>query len=285
MSCVEILDQLLDFVDRLARHDHAGHARRPARRGQFDAGEPVAVGGDRPQHRRAVDVRDMQEDAVEIIAGFFGRDRELGVVDQPLQVGGGHHEAMRKVAGGQIGKVAGRQALKMEPRATRAQQQLAGIAGHFQRNLRALRELADDFVEHMGRHGGGAVHGDIRRRGFGRLQVEVGRFQRQPPLARFDQHVRQDRDGIAPLDDAMHMPQGFEHRRSLQRDLHRNIPTLPTDPDNPGRPRVRSRPPAAARRWSGSIFPREGAQLCQDARRSARAPLVRRAIFQALFAP
>ena len=43
--------ELLDLGDGLARHDHARHAVGAGRRRDVDAGEPVAVGRDRAQHR------------------------------------------------------------------------------------------------------------------------------------------------------------------------------------------------------------------------------------------
>ena len=136
---------------------------------------------------------------------------------------------MRQFAGRQIGKVGGGQRLQVEARAPRAQQQLADLARHFERDLRALGQLAHDIVEDMGGDGGGAFHSDVGGRRFRRLEVEIGRLQRQLALARLEQDVRQDRDRVAPLDDAMHMPQSLQQGRSLQRHLHRNIPISPAN--------------------------------------------------------
>ena len=93
-----------------------------------------------------------------------------------------------------------------------------------QARLRALRQLAHDVVDHMRRHGGRAALGDVGGDGFGRLEVEVGALQRQSAVRGLDQHVGQDRDRVAPLDDAMDVSQSLEQDRTLDGDLHREIP-------------------------------------------------------------
>ncbi len=159
----------------------------------------------------------------EIVARLLGRDRELRIVDQPLELGGGQGEAMGELAGGEVGEVGGRQALEEKARASRAHQQLARLAGHLESDLRPFRQLAHDVVDDVRRHGGRARLGDVGRRRFGRLEVEVGALQRQLAVARLDQHVGEDRDGVAPLDDAMDVAQSLEQGRSLYGDFHRSI--------------------------------------------------------------
>ena len=63
-----------------------GMPTAPFGAGDFDARQPMAVGRDRAQHRLALDLGRMQENAVEIIARLFVRDGELRLVDQPLEV-------------------------------------------------------------------------------------------------------------------------------------------------------------------------------------------------------
>ena len=62
---------------------------------------------------------------------------------------------------------------------------------------------------------------DVGRR-LSALEVEVGRFA--APLYRwpFDQHVGEDRDRVAALDDPMDVAERFEQDRAFDRDLHRN---------------------------------------------------------------
>ena len=89
----------------------------------------MAVGRDRAQRRALGAARGMEVDAIEVIARLFGRDRELGLVDQPLEVFGGKRELVRHVADGKIGKVALRQSLQREARASGADRQRGAIAG------------------------------------------------------------------------------------------------------------------------------------------------------------
>ncbi len=49
--------------------------------------QTMAVGRDRAQRLRLAGAGGVQVDAVEVVAGLFGRDREPRLVDQALQVG------------------------------------------------------------------------------------------------------------------------------------------------------------------------------------------------------
>ena len=128
---------------------------------------------------------------------------------------------MRELACGEIGKVGRRQGLQGEAGAPRAQHELPGVARRLEARLRALRELAHDVVDHMGRNGRRAVLGDVGRDLLGRLEVEIGAFERQLAVLRLDQHIGEDRDGVAPLDDAMDVPKRLEQDRTLDGDFHR----------------------------------------------------------------
>ena len=83
---VRIVDQLLQFADGLARDDDARHAFGARRRFEVGAGQTVAVGGNGTQLQLALAFDRVDIDAVEIVAGLFRRDRELGAIDQHLQV-------------------------------------------------------------------------------------------------------------------------------------------------------------------------------------------------------
>ena len=93
------------------------------------------------------------------------------------------------------------------------------VAG-IERHLGAVGQLAHDIVEDVGRHGGGAGLADLGRHRLGDLEVEVGRLQRQLAAVGAQQHVGQDRDGVAPLDDAVHVAEGVEEVRSLDGRAH-----------------------------------------------------------------
>ena len=80
-----IIQQFAQLAHRLARHDHAGHAVGAFGQGRVDAGQTVAVGGHAAQHRAVFAGGDVHVDAVQVIAGLFGRDREFRLVEQPPQ--------------------------------------------------------------------------------------------------------------------------------------------------------------------------------------------------------
>ena len=129
----------------------------------------------------------------------------MRVVDQPAQLDRRQFELMREISGRQIREVGGRQALQVEARAPRAHQQLPRFGDDLQAHLRALGELAHDVVEDMGGDRGGAGDRHVGGGDFGRLQVEVGRLQFELAVLGLDQHIGEDRDRVAPLDDAVNV--------------------------------------------------------------------------------
>jgi hypothetical protein len=72
----------------------------------------------------------------------------------------------------------------------------------------------------VGRGGDLAGIFHLGRRGVGDLHVEVGGREAQATLAGRQQHVAEDRDGVSPLDDALHVSQGLEQRAAFDRQLH-----------------------------------------------------------------
>ncbi|KAF0120219.1 MAG: hypothetical protein FD148_3590 [Methylocystaceae bacterium] len=181
----------------------------------------MAVGGDGSEHGPAFDVERVEIDAVEVIARLFGRDGELRLFDETLQIRRGQRELVAEVAGGDVGKVTLRQTRQIEPRTPRTQRQLSGVARRLQRDLRALRQFAHDVIERMRRQRGRAGLGDLRRGLLGNLQIEIGGLERQRAVLGGQQHVRQDRNGRASLHHAVNMAERPQQRRSLNRDLHR----------------------------------------------------------------
>ena len=246
-----VVDQPQHFADGLARHDHAGHAVRALGQGQVDLRQAMAIGRDRAQGGCLGGAGRVQIDAVEVVAGLLGRDRKLGAVDQPLQIGGGQRERMRHVAGGEIRKIVFGQGLQREAGAAGTDRQHRAITVAFQHDLRAVRQLAHDVVEHVRRHGGGAPGRGFRRQRLRHLEVEVGGFQRQPGALGADQHVAQDRNGVAALDHAMDVAQRLQELRALDGDLHSNTRLIPKmeKPGGPkGAPR-RLKPEKPDRSW------------------------------------
>jgi hypothetical protein len=127
---------------------------------------------------------------------------------------------MRHVAGGKIGEIVFGQGLQRETRTAGADRQHRAVAVAFQHDLRAFRQLAHDVVEHMRRHRGRAAGCGFRRQRFRHLQIKIGRLQRQSGIFGTDQHVAQDRNGVASLHHAMDVPQRLQELRAFDGDLH-----------------------------------------------------------------
>ena len=144
----------MHLTDRLARHDDSRHAGGAFRQLKLHLGEPVAVGRDSPKGLRFGRARGMQIDPVEVIARLFGRDGKLCLVDEALELSGFERELMAHFARGEIGKIALGQRLQRETGAAGADRQCGAIAGRFQNDLRAFRQLPHDVKEHVRRHGG-----------------------------------------------------------------------------------------------------------------------------------
>jgi hypothetical protein len=107
------------------------------------------------------------------------------------------------------------------------------VAVALQHDLRAIGQFAHDVVEHMRRHRRRAAGSGFRGECFRHLEVEVGRLQRQAGIFGTDQHIAENRDGVAALDHAMDMAQRFQELRTLDGDLHSNIRPIP-EMEKPG---------------------------------------------------
>ena len=162
----------------------------------------------------------MKIDAVEVIPRLFRRDRKPRLVDQLREVFRRQREFVRQRARGQCRKILARQRLQLKARASRRQRQPSVALAIFQQHLRAIRQLAHDVVKRVG---GGrrrpAAH-DVGAYGLHHFDIEIRRRQRQRSLLGMQQHIGQDRDRIAPLDDALHMVQRFEKACPFDGDAH-----------------------------------------------------------------
>jgi hypothetical protein len=170
--------------------------------------------------RLAARVEGVKEDAVQIIARLLRRDRELGLVDEALEVPGREGEAVGQVARGEVREVAFGQGLQHEARAAGADLHLARIARHLERDLGTLGQFPHDVVDDVRRHGGRARGRGLRRDGLRHLDVEIRGLESQAPFVGAQEDVRQDRDRVAPLDDAMDVPERPQQRRSLDSNSH-----------------------------------------------------------------
>ena len=204
----------------LRGNDDAGHAFGACRRVHLGARQPVPVGRHRAQLQLAARLVRVQEDAVEIVARLFGRDRELRLFDEALQRRRFEPEDVRERAGGELREVRLRQALQAEARAARDHRHRVAVLVGLQHHLGAVGQLADDVVEQMRRHRRRAGPLDLGRRRLGHFEVEVGRLHLEACAVRGQQHVGQDRNGVSPLHHAMHMVERLQKIGAFEDNTH-----------------------------------------------------------------
>ena len=217
------VEEFLDLTNGLFRHDDAGHALGAIGGLDFGARHAVAVGGHGAQHgAQARDVDGVEIDAVEVVAGLFIADGELGALDQLAQRGGRHGELMAEAARLEIGEAVGRQARQVKARAARGQHHVLAAIG-FEAHFGAIGQLADDFIERMGRHRGGARGRDHGGDRFGHLDIKVGGAQLHLVIAGLEQHVGENGVCVPPLHDPVHMAQRLEQMIAFERDFHAAI--------------------------------------------------------------
>jgi len=179
----------------------------------------MAIGGGGAQFL----VRNVEENAVQVIAGFLGADRKAGAVDQLGQRGCGQFEAGRQVAFDDHREIVTRQGRQAEAAAPGLHRH--AVVRRFQADLAAIGQFAGNIEQQVRRYGdrSGAFDRDCAQ-AFHDLQVKVGRHDPHRAVARcFDQHVRQDRNGIAPLDDGLDVRQALQERRAFDSGLHGTI--------------------------------------------------------------
>ncbi|MOA07954.1 hypothetical protein D3C78_1276860 [compost metagenome] len=166
----------------------------------------MAVGGDQP-HLVALG---LQQQAVEVVTDVLHRHRVLHLRDQALQVALAQAEAgLRSTTGRQQREIVRRQRLQVEAALAGLQHQAAVLL--FQRDHAVAGNGAQDVLQ-LFRRGGQAerVAGDVVRAGGGDLDFQVGRQEADGSCLFFDQHIRQNGQGVAALDDAGDSQQWLE---------------------------------------------------------------------------
>ena len=150
----------------------------------------MPVGGDGANDRHFVGFGRMEIDAVQIITGLLGRNRESGAVDQGAEFGRRQREVVRQLAARHQRIVLRREAGEGESRAAGAQHYRVALAARLDFDLRALAQLADDVIEGVGRCAGPALAFDLSGDALDDLEIHIGRAQRQPARFGAQQHVR-----------------------------------------------------------------------------------------------
>ena len=214
---------LRSSADAFARDDHARHALRALGPRHGHPRQPVAVGRRRLQHRLRL-VRDVQVDAVQIVARLLGRDGEAGLVDDLAERRGRQLEAGRQIALGDHREIVARQ--RRQGEAGAAGIDLHPPLGGDQLDLAAFGQLADDVEQGVG--------GTVVAPGSVTLASTVSLICRSRSVAisrsaalllGLDQDVRQDRNRVPALHHRVDVAQALEERGPFDRRLHR-LPLL-----------------------------------------------------------
>ena len=164
-------------------------------------------------------IDEVKEDAHQIITGFLARDREPGLLDDLAERGRRSSKRVGNSPSAMTGKSSrgSVERLKRERLATTSLLSLGG--GQF--DLTAFGQLADDVEEGVRRDGRRAGLADIRRHRLIDLEIEVRRHQTERTVvARFQQHVGQDGDGVPALHDRLDVAEALQKCRPLNRHFH-----------------------------------------------------------------
>ena len=136
------------------------------------------------------------------------------------QLRGADAELGGKLPLGDDREVLARQARQREPRPPRAQRQAVVGLAELELDLGSVRQLADDVIERVGRRRGGAAGADLRRHLSHHRKVEVGGGEMERAGFGVEADVGEDRDRVAPFDDALNLPQRGQQRAAFYGQLH-----------------------------------------------------------------
>ena len=193
-----------------------------SRQRHLDARQPMAVGGDGAQHLARRRCRRMQVDAVQVVARLLGRDREARAVDEAAQLAAASWKRYGSSPAVMTGKSSsGRQARVKRERPQRSVSRLAA-AGGVELDLRRPRAACGRCRRACAparwwRRPSPTSAGDRSRRLSRSMSVAVSA---QLAVVGLDQHVGEDRDGVAPLDHALHMAERLQEGGAFDGELH-----------------------------------------------------------------
>jgi len=81
-------------------------------------------------------------------------------------------------------------------------------------------EISEQAPGEIERGGQTTAPADRRGHALDDGEIHVGRRQSKRTVGGLDQHVGEDRDGVAPFDDALHMRQGLQEGAALDGKFH-----------------------------------------------------------------
>ena len=173
-------------------------------------------------HRLEPPRPNFQQQPGEVVANVLARHRELGEIDQALQLvlRYGEHRFIRNLLRGRI--VARRQGGQRESASSRANMSPVGVID-FEIDPRLGRKRLTDIDDLAGRDRDFAIGRIIDRHPRLQLHLRVRRGERQHAVARSDEYVREDRERVPLLDDPPNREQRGEQHLSVNSEFHGSI--------------------------------------------------------------
>ncbi len=215
-ASARFVEKLAHFGDGLPGKNDAGDAFAAGGKGNFHAGQTVPTVATARRTGCLLDWAALQVDAVEVVTGFFRAHREAGAVDQALEGCGGEGDLRGQIGGGHLREVADGQAAEFEVGAASADGELVLARGAVEFDFGAIRQLADDFVEHRGGGGGGAGGRDFGGEALGQFDFHIRRGEEEFALRGLEEHVGENGNGVATFNHALHVGRGLSSGRRVR---------------------------------------------------------------------
>src|SRR5690606_36773045 len=211
---VAALEQALQFLHALARDDDLALVlHRRFQRGVAQ-GQTVAIGG----HAAQAGVGQVEQQAVEVVAHVLLGHGEGGALDQLLERGLGHADALGRLDLVDRREIVRRQARQGEAAAPGLDGDL--VPGLGDGDLAAVGQGAND-VEQLARGDGGlAILGIVHRAARDHLHFQVGAGQRQLSSRDLGEQVGQHGQGLPAFDDVDHLRERLQEGFALQAETH-----------------------------------------------------------------
>ena len=158
-------------------------------------------------------LRDDEQHAVQVVTDVLLRHREFGRLQKSAELALRQRQRLHLIlADADARVIGGRQRLQVEARPAGAKRHAVG--GAVDRQLRVVGKRAQKILQ-LSRGDGGCLRllaGKIRMRGD--LHLEIGGGDVEPAVGLFEQHIRENREGMSAFDDAGHRLQWFQQRVS-----------------------------------------------------------------------
>ena len=211
-----VLQKALDLAHSVTGDDNAGHGFRTQRAGHIRPRQTVAVCCHSSEHILLA----VHENAVEVIAGFLGGNGKLHALNQPLHILRSQSKLGWQLIGRNIREISFRQGLQLELGLTRRHTDQWAVLVSLQGDLAAFRQFAHNVIKKMGGHSDGPFFLHLPFHSFGHVHIKVSGLEGDELGFGTDQHIGENRDGVAPFHNPVHVCQSRQKDRAFKCDFH-----------------------------------------------------------------